>query len=517
MEKLNKKLEGSKLNFWSFNFLFRVFIYIFPISLFFSYYPLIHFGSNESMNFELSLPMIWLVLFDLFAFVVMVKRKTLFKKIKKEWIWLLFPVFLTTSVLWSLNSLRGILTAGILWLIYFAGYALDSFKETLRDDKIRKNFWKIFFSATLFVCVWCFLQCILDLVGVSREWTLMCEGCTYSMFGFPHPNGFSIEPQFMGNLLLAPSIIIGWFIIKKQNHRKSKREHLRDNQFYNSSGGLVSVFQYRLLARDRCKTDNGSRSLCFDFLWFCFLMISATLFLTFSRGAIYAFLVAIVFMTVFTIVKKGWKKIAKRLSLVWGIIILAFLFTLNLQGIMAAVSPTNDTYFGGISKALNHLSLGVIDIREKGRTENFSEETQAVEIEETEEEETAVFDGYVEESTNTRIRLNDAALRVWSKDFTTVMFGVGLGGAGQALYDNGLSSAPKEIIQNQYISLLLETGLVGIILLILTLILAIRVKKSDVQIMLSLMVAYGISLLFFAGLANALHIYLIPIIIMLLL
>ena len=29
---------------------------------------------------------------------------------------------------------------------------------------------------------------------------------------------------------------------------------------------------------------------------------------------------------------------------------------------MAAVSPTDDTYFTGVSKALNHLSLGIIDI-----------------------------------------------------------------------------------------------------------------------------------------------------------
>ncbi|MBR0431372.1 O-antigen ligase family protein [Candidatus Saccharibacteria bacterium] len=481
MKKLNKKSERLKLNFWNFDFLFKLFIYIFPILLFFSYYPLIHFGSSESMNFEISLPMIWLVLFDLFVFVAMVRRRTLFKKIKKEWIWLLFPVFLTTSVLWSLNSLRGILTAGILWLIYFAGYALDSFKETLQDNKFRKNFWKIFFSATLFVCVWCFLQCILDLAGVSREWTLMCEGCTYSMFGFPHPNGFAIEPQFMGNLLLAPSIIAAYSIIK-------------------SGKPVLHLYS----------------SKTFGLLLF---ILTMTLFLTFSRGAIYAFLVAMVFMTTFTIMKEGWKKIAKRLSLVWGVIILAFLFTLNLQGIMAAVSPTNDTYFSGISKALNHLSLGAIDIREKSRTENFSEETQALEIGVIEEKDEAVFDGYVEESTNTRIRLNDAALKVWSKDFTTVMFGVGLGGAGQALYDNGLSSAPKEIIQNQYISLLLETGLVGIVLLILTLILIIRVviKKSDTQIMFSLMMAYGISLLFFAGFANALHVYLMSIIIMLLL
>ncbi len=495
MKKLSKKIED----------VLKMFLYIFPVTLFFSYYPLIHFGASESMNFEISLPLIWLVLFDLVALVIMLKQKILWKNLKKKWAWLLLPIFLTISILWSLNSLRGIFTVGILWLIYFAGYAFYSFKDILKEAEFRKNFWKVFFISTLLICGWCFLQCILDLVGISREWTLMCEGCTYAMFGFPHPNGFAIEPQFMGNLLLAPSIIVGWFILRKQNYKKPKREHLRDSHFYNGSGGLVSVFQYRLLARDRCKNDDGSCSLCFGFLWFCFFIISATLFLTFSRGAIYAFLVAMIFMTAFMVARKKREGIVKKLGLVWGLIVLAFLFILNLQGIMALASPTNDTYTSGVSKALNHLSLGVIDVREP---------TQSSEVQEVENE--AAFDGYVAESTDTRIKLNDAALEVWSKDFKTVMFGVGLGGAGQALYNNGLSSSPKEIVQNQYISLLLETGLVGIALFVLTLILIIKIviKESDAQLMLSLIVAYGISLLFFAGLPNALQVYLLPILIM---
>ena len=35
-----------------------------PAVLFFSYHPIISLGANSSMNFELSLPLIWLILFD---------------------------------------------------------------------------------------------------------------------------------------------------------------------------------------------------------------------------------------------------------------------------------------------------------------------------------------------------------------------------------------------------------------------------------------------------------------------
>ena len=121
----------------------------------------------------------------------------------------------------------------------------------------------------------------------------------------------------------------------------------------------------------------------------------------------------------------------------------------------------------------------------------------------------AVFDGYVEESTDTRLRLTGAAVEVWRKDFATMMFGVGIGGAGQALYVNGLSPAPKEIVQNEYASLLLETGIIGVALLILTIVLIIRAVYKNEMVM-TLIVAYAITLLFFSGLPNALQIYLLP-------
>ena len=529
MKNLSKKNQGV------FNKVFKWFLYSLPLALFFSYYPLIHFGSDETMNYEISLPLIWLVLFDLLVFFKMIKQKLLFRNFGGKWVYLLFPVFLTLSVLWSLNSIRGILTVGILWLIYFAVYGMYTFRE-LFDELFKKQFFKWFFGSTIIVCVFCFLQCILDLNGVSREYSLLCEGCTYASFGFPHPNGFAIEPQFMGNLLLVPAIIAVWLMVKlnnkklrresieKQDHRKLELEHSLWGELNNkklrrkSSRGVV----FTTAKSDSAlycstgsssvavvKTTTGSDSLCLNFLLFSFFLTTMTLFLTFSRGAIYAFIVAMIFLTAFLFVReKG--KVAKRIFGVWMTIVIAFLFTLNAQGIMAAVSPTNDTYQSGIAKVLNHLSLGIVDIRQnevvENPVENFKEEGEEIE---------AVFDGYVAESTETRLKLSDMAIKIWTKDFRTMMFGVGLGGAGRALQDSGLSSSSKEIIQNQYVSLLLETGLVGVILLIITVILIVRRVLNKVALM-ALIAAYGVSLLFFAGLANALQIYLLPMMIYLL-
>ena len=498
------------------NKVFEYFLYVLPAILFFSYYPIISFGASETMNFELSLPLIWLVLFDLLVFVMLIREKRLFKGLKKKWLWLLLPAYLTVSVFWSLNPVRGALTVGILWLIYFAIYGMYEFRK-LFDEEFRRKFLRWLFGSTLMICAWCLLQCILDLAGVGREYSLMCAGCTYKMFGFPHPNGFAIEPQFMGNLLLAPAIISGWIALK-DDHNSNLRG--RGSSLPSSRGSDPS-----------CLGRNLRKPLRILLL----VVFSSTLFLTFSRGAIYAFVVALIFLSVFTVVrkKKGERKeVGKKIVVMWGMVALAFLFTLNLQGIMAQVSPTDDTYWSGVTKVLNHLSLGKIDLR---RDELDAEKTQALESEITGEKtegeglgvvekpvenfvdkEEAVFDGYVEESTNTRVRLTDSAVKVWSQDFATILFGVGLGGAGRALYLNNLSPAPKEIIQNEYASLLLETGLIGISLFILTMILIFKVvmRNKGAGLVLALMVAYGISLVFFSGLPNAPQIYLLPAVIL---
>ena len=465
---------------------YRILLYILPAVLYFSYYPLISFGSNESMHFEISLPIIWLVVFDVVSLVLVIKRKLVLEAFSK-WRYFIFPIVATFSLIWSANRIRGLLTIGVLWLIFFAMLSFYLLREEFKEKNFWRNLWRVFIGSSLVVVAWCLIQCILDVMGVPRENTLMCEGCVSTTFGFPHPNGFAIEPQFMGNLLLAPTIMTGifWF----NNHSK------------------------KMLA------------LLFVLLF--------GVFLTFSRGAIYALIVAMIFFTAMKIVET---KKAKAL-LIWPVIILSFVFTLNVQGMLAAVSPTDDTYFSGISKVLNHLSLGIIDFRTKDSGEvgavvkgNVVLEDPAEYLppdpnaliheeerlkEEAGEEVTnkrSSFDGYVEDSTNIRMQLTGAAMKTWVKNPVTILFGVGIGGAGQAMYDASNVDWPKEIVQNEYASLLLETGLIGTIALVITGVMVLKQLKKSKQfgLTLTVLVGYGITLLFFAGLPNVIHLYLIP-------
>ena len=208
---------------------------------------------------------------------------------------------------------------------------------------------------------------------------------------------------------------------------------------------------------------------------------------------------------VFLVKKIGFKKIA----MTWGVIVLSFLFALNLQGVLAQVSPTNDTYFSGVSKVLNHLSLGIIDIRAKA--DSPVEEVEVENKNDEAGENEAIYDGYVEESTNIRMDLTKNAIKVWSRDFKTMVLGVGIGGAGQAMYNAGLIGSPKEIVQNEYASILLETGLIGFLIIIFTFVMILKIiRKNPIRIIiLTLGISYAVSLLFFSGFANALQIYLL--------
>lgn len=432
--------------------LYRALVYILPAVLFFSYHPVISLGQTESMYLELSIPLIWLVLFDGVSFVQFVKERP---KLNKNLLYLLpFLIFLAASILWSPNKLRAILTVGMFILIVFAILSLIFLKKNL-DNKLLVKF---FLGSTIFVCAWCWLQSLIDLIGVGREVSLMCVGCTSEMFGFPHPNGFAIEPQFMGNLLLAPALYIIYMLVKKPSKK----------------------------------------------LYLLGFFVIATLFLTFSRGAIYSFAVALFFMLVALGIKeKSWKCL-KTIPLV----LVAFLFTLNAQGIFAAASKTNDTYFSGISKSLNQLSLGIIDISEKPSAPEPAPQEEPTKTQAPE----SAFDGYVEESTNTRLRLSDQALKIWQQDAGTMLVGVGVGGAGTKLFENGYSASPREIVQNEIFELLLELGLIGCALLIPAAVLIFKeTKKNKSSIFLfSLYIAFGLSFMFFSGLPNALHIFLLP-------
>lgn len=450
--------------------IFTALFLLFPLVLFFSYYPIISFGSTGSMNLELSLPLIWLVLFDLFAIILYFQNYHHFPKLTLKFaLFIAFPTYLTISIFWSPNFLRGVLTAGIVWLIFAAIYL--SYKLLHYLQPLKNKLIKSIFISTFIISAWCWLQSILDLVGLDRSQTLLCRGCVSSTFGFPHPNGFAIEPQFMGNLLLAPTLLAIFLLL------------------------------------------NGSKDFSKKFLCISVVIFTTTLFFTFSRGAIYSFGLALILMIVLLIIKQ---KSAHPLLII-PILIFSFALSTNAQGIMAAVSPTNDTYLSGITKAIDQLTLGIFHLKVKTPNQNpdsgpTTKPTSPESSNPSVDSFDSAFDGYVEMSTTIRLELAASSLKVWSSSPTNLIFGVGLGGSGQAMYQAGEIDSPAEIVQNEYCEVLLELGLIGVILLVIVLVIIFKaVPHSEYQpLLLAIVLAYAISLFFFSGLPNALHIFLAP-------
>lgn len=486
-------------------------VYALPVILFFSYYPIISLGKDTTMNFELSLPLIWLVVFDLVAFITLIvfgvsqqssrikaeeSRPSRFwaKNFgnltdRKFFLFALFPLYATLSIFWSANPLRAVLTAGIIWLLFFAVFVLIYFLPLLKPTKhFSHNLIAALFVSTALICLFCWLQCLFDVLGASRENTLLCLGCTSWTFGFPHPSGFAIEPQYMGNLLLAPTLL------------------------------ALYLLTFRTYPR---------RQRCWLVAFASFF--SATLFLTLSRGAIYAFAIALAILLVFAFVRQLGKI---KLCLI-VIPVATFLFTLAAQGVLAVISPTTDNFCSGTTKVIHQLSLGIIDLRPQANTmletpsleeestgnltekpvENSQDTNGNIATDQSGLE--SKFDGYIPASTNVRLGLSGVGLQTWLKN---PLFGVGLGGAGVAISrafpENNLAQ-PNAIIQNEPISLLLELGLVGIGLVILALWLAFGSRSEfwqnpDLPLLLALVIAYAITLQFFSGPANALQIYLMP-------
>lgn len=619
-------------------------LYLLPAFLFFSYYPVISFGASSSMNLELSLPLIWLVLFDLVAFAnlftlaprppIPEKRpprhpvpenspaQTAAPKAKvlknlpgisdrRIFLFSLFPFYLTLSVFWSRNPLRGLLTAGIAWLLFFAIFDIiyllpllqeentpspqtpqvstslskaqksSKFQPTFQTAKnLKSHLLASLFLSTAAVCVFCFIQSILDTCGFPRSETLLCAGCTYRSFGFPHPSGFAIEPQFMGNLLLAPTLTALYLLVFRQRLARAK------GGFAKGSGATART-SATALQRQALAT-RLERRQTFALTLFA-LLFSTTLFFTFSRGAIYAYAVALLILFVFALLRRQF-----RPSLI-VIPVATFLLSLGLQGTFAHFGPTSETFTSAITKSIHQLSLGIIDLRSLAKTSedvktpentktpedaNSSETSPADQPPETVitdlddilddlnnhlkpdselsnlthdlEQETTYFEGYVAESTNIRLGLNEIALATVLQDPQTLIFGAGLGGAGVAMFEAFPEKvgSPKEIVQNETFSLLLETGLVGLFLAHFIIVLAFlapllpqkfidgraaspispaelqgknffqreiyRLKTSDfwshpaLPLLAALIVAYLVTLQFFSGLPNALQIYLMP-------
>ena len=417
-----------------------------PLLLWLSYRPIIRLGRNASMNLELSLALIYVAVLGVISLGVIWRER---RHLKGDWLVYLvtaFTLYSAVSVIWSSNRLRGVLVAGVTALLAAVVIALK-----LRQAEVKRllpSLRRLLMVGATVVAVLAIGQLVGGIWwstchGQPNLW--LCLGCTAAQFGFVRPNGLAIEPQFLGNLMLLPSLLILWRYL---NRRASRLE---------MGLGLLYV---------------------------------VIIFLTLSRGAIYA--LGLGFVVLLILHYRQW-----RCGLVSvGYLTVAFTVSLGLQCVAAQLSQYHVSWYDTTSKVVEQLSLNKIKLPKRAAPAVYPDSAQPA----------PRFNGYVAESTNVRVAFSHDAIAIWRHNLTSQLFGTGLGSFGVELAKLRHSTWTKEIVQNEFIEVLQERGLVGLLLL-LGLIGYLIYHGRRSSLMLALLAAFAAQYCFFSGLPNALHVF----------
>ena len=448
------KLVLTKLKtFWRLSLLERLWLMA-PIMIWFSYLPRISLAEDGTMNYELSLTLIYVVILAIVGLPRVWYRRSELRQSRSVWPASAFVGWSGLCVIWSDNHTRGLLTFAVYVVLYLVFLELVAERRLLRQllpKLVRVAIW-----ATISACLLAIAQMVLGTFVITNRHSLgLCAGCVAGQFGFIRPNLLAIEPQFLGSLLLAPLLYITYLILQ----------------------GKHSYAKQPLLL----------------------VLMLTTLWLTLSRGAIYAYLASLVVMIL--LVRK-WR----RQLVVVGLIALSLVVCLVCQGALASTNPRIDSSFTqAVSTSLNHLSMGIIRLPYQRKSPTSPP------LISQEHDKQPAYHGYVVESTNVRLSLTKTALAAWrSNRLDQQLFGTGLGSAGIVLARQTGSQYQKEIVQNEFVEVLLERGLIGLALLGGLVVLYGRLcsQRRD-YLALAILVAYLTQWCFFSGLPNALHIYLV--------
>lgn len=448
------KLVLTKLKaFWRLSLLERLWLMA-PIMIWFSYLPQISLAEDGTMNYELSLTLIYVVILAIVGLPRVWHHRSELRQSRLVWPASAFVGWSGLCVIWSDNCTRGLLTFAVYVVLYLVFLALVAERRLLRQ--LLPKLVRVAIRATASACLLAIVQMVLGTFVVADRHTFgLCAGCVAGQFGFIRPNLLAIEPQFLGSLLLAPLLYITYLTL-------------------------------------RGKHDYAKQPLLL-------VLMLTTLWLTLSRGAIYAYLASLVVMIL--LVRK-WR----RMLAVVGSVALSLVICLVCQGALASANPRIDSSFTqAVSTSLNHLSMGIIRLPYQRKSPTSLPSIPR------EHDKQPAYHGYVAESTNVRLSLTKTALATWrSNRLGQQLFGTGLGSAGIVFARQTGSQYQKEIVQNEFVEVLLERGLVGLALLGGLVVLCGRLcsQRRD-YLALVILVAYLAQWCFFSGLPNALHIYLV--------
>lgn len=423
------------------------------LALPFTYQPALIFGKVDGTNLKLSIAVAIVCSYVIVSLPLIVRSLATLRGLWLNYIFLALCLYVSIRVLGTANLTRGVFTASFLWMLFGVFLSVQATWPVLR------NYWSVYrallYGTTLIVCVFALWQVLADAAGLS-ELTLLPLTYQSPVFGFARPTGFSLEPQFLGSFLLVPIIISAYALLQKQPVR---RIHLA-----------------------------------------VFAVATSVLILTLSRGAYIAAFISMICLFLYV------RPPVRKVGIVCGILVAAGIAAFGVMGIAAQVNA-RDTLTGSqaVIRAVNHVSLGTITLEQADSPSHSSSSSPA-----PDKSDATPSKGYVEESTTSRLSMSEEALELWRQSSATAVFGIGTGGFGATLHNEKPEHRIESIVNNQYLETLVETGLIGLALLLVLLVypVALLIRKPYSPI-IAILVGLYVQWCFFSGSINVPHVWLL--------
>ena len=418
----------------------------------FSYHPLVSFGSVYGTHLDGSLLYVIVALAAIGSAPIVWKQRNTLKK-SKSLLWLIgFTLFSLLSVAWSANPVRGVITAAFSSLLVLLVCTVAINLPLMRHHQ--QSIYRLVIAGSTVSVLWALWQVYGDAFGVDSAFTLLTPAYESTVFGAARPTGFALEPQFFASFLLIPFF---WLSVR-----------------------LVS--------------DNLKNA---PLHYFGITALSTILVLSLSRGALFAAALGLILLLVLHHPSlKRWLYLG---ATVFGGVVVAGVITFS-----AATINQRDSISGytSLAKSLNHLSLGIISLPPEHRDVKVGTPKVTTPPKAT--------SGYVTASTDSRLSMSAQAILLWTENPQHFLFGIGNGSFGTTLHAKDNRYPTNSIVNNYYLELVVETGLIGLSLFVAFFVgLLYKLFKARNTLLIVIITSLLVQACFFSGNANIIHLWII--------
>jgi hypothetical protein len=384
------------------------------------------------------------------------------QKLLKDY-WLSVPCLVLTLLLLSspfrsYNANRSILFSGSILLLLALLISGVVFARNVLSNPTIKVLGRAVVLSSLAVGVFAVLQLIVNTFATKSLG--LCANCGAGVFGFPRVNGFAAEPQFFASSLLPALLLL-------------------------AAQGLRAPFSRRVI-------------LGFSFLTF-------VLTLTLSRGGYVAATAGTVSLVLILHIKRQliWERVF-ILGITGIVSVLMGLTALTVSATIRHHQTNRTIAVQTMATIVEHSSGGVIDL-------SFNDPTAEPRV-------PGGFQtpGAIKTSHQDRESAASLGLKWWRKNVNTILVGLGGGNLGSFATHQNLSLPLSFTIYMQYVFILVELGVLGLVSFLVLLAVSIRraiqqVRKGAPVLQLSLgaiLIAFMVHYLFFGTYINVPYVWL---------